>query len=66
MNPLLSEFCRGKKKKRGLFSWRGASHQLQHSEGALLQGTIGQGEQQSVELESIENAEKLDRQNGII
>lgn len=42
------------------------SHQLQHSGGAQLQDTIGQGEQQSMELEPIENAKKLDRQNGII
>lgn len=42
------------------------SHQLRHSEGAQLQDTIGQGEQQSMELEPIENAKKLDRQNGII
>lgn len=44
----------------------GVSHQLQHSEGAQLQDTIGKGEQQSTELEPIENAKKLDRQNGII
>lgn len=42
------------------------SQQLWHPEGAQLQDTIGQGKQQSLELEPIENAEKLDRQNGMI
>lgn len=41
-----------------------ASHQLQCSEGAQLQDTIGQGEQQS--MNPIENAKEVDRQNGII
>lgn len=39
---------------------------FRHPEGAQAQDTIGQGEQQSVELRPAENAKKLDRQNGII